>query len=91
MIRAYSGFPAAPLSDPLSDTARTLTSTSLSLGVGLLHLREPKDVGRSISCVDNGLHGFGLTAADSMLADPLEGAGVLPASWSPEVVCLRQS
>ena len=29
------------------------------LGRGLLHLREPKDVGRSISCVDNGLHGLG--------------------------------
>jgi hypothetical protein len=41
------------------------------LGRGLLHLREPKDIGRSISGVDNGLHGLGPpTAADSMFADP---------------------
>jgi hypothetical protein len=35
MIRAYNGFPrSASQSDRLRDTACTLTSTSLSLGVG---------------------------------------------------------
>jgi hypothetical protein len=38
---------------------------------GLFHVRELKDIGQSMSGVDNGLPGLGPpTAADSMFADP---------------------
>src|SRR5918998_2802542 len=45
-MRAYSGSPLSPSqSDLLTDTARTLTSTSSSLGIGLVTSLSPRTPG----------------------------------------------
>src|SRR5215211_608823 len=64
--------------------ARSADQHLVVLGHGRLHLGEPKDVGRSISGVDNGLHGLGPpTAADLMLANPVSVRQCRRRSQSP--------